>query len=40
MILCEPLCPGAFVAGKELSEWTQYLKFNYKDIYAITKDTK
>jgi len=23
MILCEPLCFGVFVAGKDLSEWTQ-----------------
>jgi hypothetical protein len=27
MILCEPLCLGVFVAGKDLSEWTQYLNF-------------
>jgi len=26
MILCEPLCLGVFVAGKDLSEWTQTIK--------------
>ena len=27
MILCEPLCFGVFVAGKDLSEWTQGLYY-------------
>jgi len=29
MILCEPLCLGVFVAGKDLSEWTQFLIFHF-----------
>jgi len=31
MILCEPLCLGVFVAGKDLSEWTQNYRLQIKN---------